>query len=197
MQILAIILASVVLCTSRGLCLLVESGWWQAPEGTAEASSQTGDEHGQLLLPLLYVQHKWWNLRQISYAVESCIKAQIKKDWIIYLSACLFPCCFILSLCRGFEPGWHSWSGCPHGWPVLHWTGAQHHFQTKLDFSQPQQRTTASPWGPQCQYQAHRRQWSGEQWRYRIMCKYAVQQKLCAKVSLWGEKSQMYSRKFS
>lgn len=88
MQILAIISASVVLCTSHGLCLLVESRWWQAPEGTAEASSQTGDKHGQLLLPLLYVQHKWWNLRQISYAVESCITAQFKKR-LNYLSICL------------------------------------------------------------------------------------------------------------
>lgn len=40
-----------------------ESGWWQATEDTAEASSQAGDKHSQLLLPILNVQHKWWDKR--------------------------------------------------------------------------------------------------------------------------------------
>lgn len=86
MQILAIISTSVVLHTSHHLCPFVESGWWQAPEDTAEASSQTGDKHGELFLPLLYVQHKWWNLRQINYSVKIRITVQIKKYWITCLS---------------------------------------------------------------------------------------------------------------
>lgn len=73
---------------------------------------------------------------------------------------------------------------------MLHRAGTQHHFQTKFFFSQPQQRTTASPWGPQCQYQAHRHQWRGEQWRYRKIRVYGSAVKVMCKSQFIEKKKE-------
>lgn len=61
----------ILCCLSHcNTCVLhhVESGWRQAPEGPAEASSPAGNQHGQLLLPLLHVQHKRWVSERVCIA---------------------------------------------------------------------------------------------------------------------------------
>lgn len=149
------------------VCLLVffsfiiESGWWSATKSTAEAASQAGDEHSQLLLPLLYVQHKWW---------DSGVRRQHNKNnflinWVPSIINLFPPPSPVKSFHRGSESGRHRRPGCPHGRPLLHRARAQHHLQTKLSVSQPEQGTTEGPRGPQCQHQASWHQWRGKQRR--------------------------------